>query len=361
MNVTLTASENCLQAVYQNNGLLSVDSEHNVLRGVVVLQVGNLNEPDDRPLTIDSVTLDQVLSIASRDPKGIRARWEHPTLDSDRLSSFLGRWRNFRKTSDGLTLLADLHISKTVMNSNGRGKWVLGMAEEDPSAIGVSMAPNLNKEEMQRDLNDQGLYPVRVNSLSAFDIVDEPAATRGGLFGDSTPFSVADATDYFSRQGKNPEEAPMPDKNEANAAIEELQGRVDGMASSINEIKAMLSKQQPTEEEVELAKKQELSKLERERSIELFSLAENAGFEDYQARAEKWINSDLSVEQVKSMLPAMMSASNPLSKDAGAPADDPDASIKAEYQSQLSIYQAAGVSEEDFVASMKATAAQSEI
>lgn len=161
----------------------SVDLKAEVIRGAKVIQAGDTN--DDRPITIDAETLAQVVEYGNRPNRGIKARFTHPSMSDDGLGRFLGRWEDFRV--DGDAVLADLHISPTAHETpdGDIADYVLALAAEDPEAFGVSIVAGPDQEAMQKlreGLEDGARVPLRLAKLRAADIVDEPAATRGGLF-----------------------------------------------------------------------------------------------------------------------------------------------------------------------------------
>ena len=89
-----------------------VDRQANVIYGASMMQVGDLNEGDARPWTVDMETLQQALSLAQQSRTGVKARFTHPNMSSDGMGSYLGRWANWR--IEGETLRAD-------RRSNARG------------------------------------------------------------------------------------------------------------------------------------------------------------------------------------------------------------------------------------------------
>ena len=95
-----------LKALRGLSSAARVDRVRNVISGVSVIQVGPLNEGDSRPWIIDAMTAKQVVSMGNASPKGLKARWTHPGMSNDGLGSFLGRWKKFRLSDDGATVLA---------------------------------------------------------------------------------------------------------------------------------------------------------------------------------------------------------------------------------------------------------------
>jgi hypothetical protein len=167
---------------------LKVDRENNIIYGASILQSGPLN--DDRPWEVDDESLAQVVSLGNRPNRGTKARVTHPNMSNDGFGSHLGRWQNFR--IDGDTVRADLHISDTAFDApkGDIATYVMDLAEDDPEAFGVSIATSLDFDAMEETETD-GVSLLRVAKLRAADIVDEPAATRGGLFS-VDQFSVDD-------------------------------------------------------------------------------------------------------------------------------------------------------------------------
>lgn len=160
-------------------GVERVDRTRNVIFGASIIQSGDLN--DDRPWEVDTEALEQVVQLGNRPNKGTKARVTHPNMSNDGFGTHLGRWKNFRL--DGDTVRADLHIADAAFDTpkGDLASYVLDLAEEDPEAFGVSIATRLDEGAMD-ELEEDGRTKLRVSSLRAADIVDEPAATRGGLF-----------------------------------------------------------------------------------------------------------------------------------------------------------------------------------
>lgn len=176
-----------------------VDRKAKVIFGANLMQIGDLNEGDSRNWTVDAETLSQAAKFMSQGNNGTKARYTHPNMSSDGMGSFLGRWKNAKV--DGDTLRGDLHVAEAAFNSpqGDLGTYVLDLAEEDPEAFGVSLATKLDwdnldefesaqyEERRQARKNNEALpelkkWPMRFTGIRAGDVVDEPAATRGGFF-----------------------------------------------------------------------------------------------------------------------------------------------------------------------------------
>jgi hypothetical protein len=63
----------------------------------------------------------------------------------------------------------------------------MDLAEEDPESFGVSAATSLSDSMYQES---ESIIPLRLNGIRAVDFVDDPAATRGGLFDMTTPHGL---------------------------------------------------------------------------------------------------------------------------------------------------------------------------
>lgn len=165
-----------------------VDRKNNIIFGASLIQLGDLN--DDRDWTVDDGTLSNALEIMQRGNNGSKARFTHPNMSADGMGSYLGRWKNLR--IDGDKLRGDLHVAQSAFKTpNGDlGTYVMDMAEEDPESFGVSLATRIDDEAMknlkaEKKTSDpawKGRTPLRFKAVHAADVVDEPAATRGGFF-----------------------------------------------------------------------------------------------------------------------------------------------------------------------------------
>lgn len=177
-----------------------VDRVQNVIYGVSMAQLGPCMGHD---MMFDSVTLDQIVEMAVS-KNGLKSRFTHPGLSADGLGSFLGRVKNPCRIGDKAT--GDLFLSEIAFMSprGDLGSYVLGLAEKDPDAFGMSIVCYLactvwvmedGREVVRYDYEKQQagelkrpsgarneLPAARLSSLRAVDLVDEPAANRDGLF-----------------------------------------------------------------------------------------------------------------------------------------------------------------------------------
>ncbi len=161
-----------------------VDRKAKVIFGANLMQVGDLNECDARDWTVDAETLSQAQKFMAQKNTGTKARYTHPNMSSDGMGTYLGRWKN--PVIDGEILRADLHLADSAFKSpqGDLGTYVMDLAEEDPEAFGVSLAPKNDIENLREfeKKNPSQKWPIRFTGVRAADVVDSPAATTGGLF-----------------------------------------------------------------------------------------------------------------------------------------------------------------------------------
>ncbi len=149
-----------------------LDRENNIIYGAALLKIGKVR--DKRGWIVSRATLDQVINFANQESEGIKARFDHPSEGRSSLGTFLGRWKNFRIEGD--MIRADLHIAQSAFKTpyGDLASYVLNMVDESPESLGVSIvAP------FAADFDGQELS---FSSVTAFDIVDSPAGTDGGMF-----------------------------------------------------------------------------------------------------------------------------------------------------------------------------------
>lgn len=188
------AAESFRTATLRAAPMVGVDREARRINGAKVMQLGRVN--DSRPWEVDETTLDQVVNFGRSYNKGTKARYTHPSMSDDGFGKYLGRWTNFRR--DGDAVYADLQLADSAFDTpNGDlATYVMDLAEEDPEAFGVSAATRLNFS-MNQEPPEGEVIPLRLDGLRAIDIVDEPAATRGGLFDMTTMAGLPALTSWI--------------------------------------------------------------------------------------------------------------------------------------------------------------------
>jgi len=321
-----------------------VDREKKIIFGASLFQAGDIN--DERPWTVDDGSLKNALELMQKGNSGTKARFTHPNMSADGMGSFLGRWKNPRIEGD--TLRADLHIAEQAFRSpqGDLGTYVMDMAEDDPDMFGVSLATRVNEAEMEKlrleRLSEnpewKGRLPLRFRAIHAADVVDEPAATRGGFF------SLSDV----DNRNLPAQATLLLDSYFADAEPEVVTARINGFLATYFKGKgktmpepAIAEPATPAAEPVatvDLAAERKAAAEaaraeERNRITQIHALCKRAGKDSL---ADAFCEKGLSVGEVQTELFNALCSSNAPVGDAGtSPADestDENAAYKAEYK-----------------------------
>ena len=203
-----------------------VDDENNIIRGAYIAQAGPFKSAGRGEFDNDAI--DELLRLGRKAPNGLKARFTHPTLSSDGLGRFVGRWKNLRivergpresfgnlKTDRVKALVGDLHIDPTAMepppDGGGTpiGVYIMRLAQSDPDAFSTSLVLTVDKEyrmdkngHRATDDNGNELPPLwRPTAVHAADIVDTGDASDGFLSVDALPDAVVRrGTELLDRQ-----------------------------------------------------------------------------------------------------------------------------------------------------------------
>lgn len=164
-----------------------VDRKSRTIFGAKALQVGPLNPGDARPWKVDQTSLSQLVDYVNAKQNGAKMRFAHPNMSRDGMGRHIGRATNPQiikdPTGDYVGVDAVLNNAQAGSRTADMVDHVLSMAESAPEDFGLSIAPLLDHEAMGKIEPDaNGLIPIRIKGLHAIDFVDDPAATRGGLF-----------------------------------------------------------------------------------------------------------------------------------------------------------------------------------
>jgi hypothetical protein len=339
-----------------------VDRKANIIFGANLMQVGDLNDGDARPWTVDAETLSQAQQFMSRGNNGSKARFTHPNMSSDGMGSYLGRWKNVRV--DGGTLRGDLHIADAAFKSpqGDLGTYVMDLAESDPEAFGVSLATRLDQKDLEEfDRKRTGeKWPMRFSDIRAGDIVDEPAATRGGMFdlttpdlrnlpaqatlllstyfGDAEPEVVRGRINAFlDRYLANKGPTPMADEKPVEEIVEPTETPVEETAETATE----------TEPTADLST--DLAAVERDRCKKIRALCELAGASD---KFNTFVDNNFSVAETQAALRDIVAKKSPVLSQAVAQESESseDAKLKAEYAEMVKFKVTMGQSEADYIA-----------
>jgi hypothetical protein len=346
-----------------------VDRKAMTITGAKAMQIGPLNSGDSRPWKVDATSLDQLEALANASGRGAKMRFAHPNMSSDGMGRHLGRATNARRVSDpaGDYTAVDLKLIDAAKRGpkGDLASHVMDLAEQAPEDFGLSIAPLLDRaamDKMEPDAN--GLRAIRIKELRAIDVVDEPAATRGGLFSlesDSLADLPAQATDlldtFFSESSADVIRARF------GAFLNTyLRNRGDTDVTTTEQAPAIIPAAQPAPVVVPVATlsieaeaaRAELAKAAKRGEIEaLCKLAKlddatkdlflKAGFS--RAEAQAWIKDS---GTLSAQNPPLGEGSNdPSGEQKKTPAD----AFGAEYDAQAATFAAMNISREQYVAS----------
>lgn len=360
-----------------------VDRKNRVIRGAKAMQFGRLNEGDARPWKVDQTTLEQLRDAVNQSNNGVKMRFSHPNMSRDGMGRHLGRARNARIVGEGADayVAVDAHLSDAANRTphGNLAEHVLDLAEESPDQFGLSIAPVLDMEAMQaavqqekKDRVDDGYEPIRMSKLRAIDFVDEPAATRGGLFSldsdsladlpaqaswlldtffaDATPEVIRGRFDeflktYLTSRGDN---LMTTSTNGPTAAdLEAKQAEIDALTKKVADLEAKV--ESPPADE---AKKAE-AKAELQRRSEISALCQLANVSDKDR--DLMLDAGMSRAEVHEHLKSRLSAVNaPVSETStqGEPKTDDD-KLGAEWDQFSEVYGRMGLTREQYIASRK--------
>lgn len=202
----------------------TVDREKGIIHGVILAEEMTFK---DKRGEFDRPAIRKVVSLAKEKSGGLKSRWTHPTLSSDGLGKFLGRFHDVRSDTvlrevgrDGngkplvqerLVARGDLYLDSTALDTppdGGKplGIYVMDLADSDSDAFGTSLVlqsdKNLRLDKKGSPLKDEAtgedLPPLWMpTALHSSDIVDDGDATMTFLSSDI----LAGLPDTIVRQG----------------------------------------------------------------------------------------------------------------------------------------------------------------
>lgn len=183
---------------------VGVDAEKKIIHGYVVAQKGPFKSEGRGEF--DDKSLSEIVRLYGEHPKGLKARFAHPSLSDDGIGKFLGRSRDARL--DGDKVRADLHLDPTSFHtpSGDLGGYVMALAQSDAGAFSSSLVLQIKQElrlneDGTRKVDEEGnpLPPLwRPTKLHASDVVDTGDAVDDFL---STQLSVDSLPDALVRRG----------------------------------------------------------------------------------------------------------------------------------------------------------------
>jgi len=200
----------------------SIDAEEGVILGVKVTSEG---EAKGHGVWLDREFVQDTVKLGKEMGAGVKARFGHPTMCSEALGTYIGRYKNFRTYSEKLGksdtrhhAIADLHLDDIAEKSpkGNLKEYVLEMANSNPDMFGSSIVFTQGKLKEKEIETTDGEKVTReyatIEKLHATDLVDEPAATDGlfsSLHEDELAFQVTRFLDahpeVYEAVHKNPE------------------------------------------------------------------------------------------------------------------------------------------------------------
>lgn len=368
-----------------------VDRQSMTIFGAKAMQMGPLDPEDERKQKVDLTTLQQLVAYTNQHNAGAKMRFSHPNMSRDGMGRHVGRAKNARIVGDGDSayVAIDSKISESARRSpNGNlADYVLDMADETPEDFGLSIVPILDREAMAKIQPDaNGLVPIRMKGLRAIDVVDEPAATRGGLFslnsdsvadlpaqatylidtffGDAGPDVIRGRFDeflntYFRTKGANMATLVEPSADVAakQKEIDTLKAENDALKAEVAAVQAEISalKAGTTPPVVDPVK--ETARVELSRRSEITALCTLAKVAD--ADRDLFLAAGFSRSEAQDYLKSSgrLSLNNPPISEGG---NDPlqkkqtdEEKYGAEFDKFSEIYSRQGIKREQFIASRK--------
>lgn len=203
----------------------TVDRDKGIIHGVILAEEGVFK---DRRGEFDRASIRKVVSLAKLRASGLKSRFAHPSLSSDGLGKFLGRYHDVRSDTvlreagqdaagkplvrEMLVARGDLYLDQTALEPSpeGGGKplgvYIMDLAESDSDALGASLVLQTDQitrtDSKGRPLTDEStgeeLPPLWMpTALHAADVVDDGDATHSFLSADI----LAGLPDAIVRQG----------------------------------------------------------------------------------------------------------------------------------------------------------------
>lgn len=203
----------------------AVDREKGIIHGVAVCSEG---EAKGHGVHLDSEFISDVVDGGNaKDRQGLKARFGHPTMCSESLGTFIGRFKNF--SVDGEIARADLYLSNSAKDAPGGDlyEYMLTMAEDEPDMFGTSIVFTPGKFYRRNEDGDkvygytktgewnevydetEGPEFIEMAELHGCDAVDEPAANEGLFSGETIAGQIThflqDNPDIIQRLSDSPE------------------------------------------------------------------------------------------------------------------------------------------------------------
>lgn len=171
----------------KTGNMVGVDRQANVLRGVVICEVGDFKTQRGR---FNSAGIARVASMMRMDRDGIRSRFRHPGLLQDSLGSFLGRLRNAR--IEATRCRADLHFDVSAFKTpeGDLANYLMDLADSDERAFAFSLNAQFEKV-IETDYRGRPVRGADGLQLSPLWVVQSIAAVDAVDIGDATSSALA--------------------------------------------------------------------------------------------------------------------------------------------------------------------------
>lgn len=165
-----------------------VDKENGILYDVILCEAG---EAKGHGVFLEESFIEDVVSLAGKNPVGLKCRFGHPTMSSEALGTYVGRITNVR-LQDGNKAIGDLHLDPSAKLAPGGDlySYVLELASSSPISFGLSIVFKSKElyqydsegkkvviEEDGSNYNSQEKLYISIDSLFGCDLVDAGAAT----------------------------------------------------------------------------------------------------------------------------------------------------------------------------------------
>lgn len=191
---------------FEQQSQTRVDREKGIIYNAAIVTVGPAK---GHGVELEREFIEETARQGNEFKNGVKMRYGHPTMSSTALGTFLGRAKNFRVDNSGQVPIsrADLFLS-TEAKESPQGdlySYVLGMAENEPDAFGLSIVfkpgDKYQRDEDGLKVKDQFESErttfVEMKKLTHVDFVDDPAANEDGLFSSFNSSTIAGQVSEF--------------------------------------------------------------------------------------------------------------------------------------------------------------------
>jgi hypothetical protein len=246
-----------------SDSTVKVDVENGIIYNCALITEGDAR---GHPFSIDSQTVAQLVSLVNASAEGCKSRFRHPNVKTstdpegniiqqvaDDTGTMVGRIRAARLETivqDGKSVAqarGDVYLGRFSSVLPGQGDvraYLLGIAQDDPGAIGLSAFFPYTLEPVVDAFGQIiGKPAARMLALDSIDFVSVPAANRHGLLSAVTlydpqpPSGTPDpltwpAPDSAGWNDSNPQDearAPIPEQDDGYHVDDFISDEIEGM------------------------------------------------------------------------------------------------------------------------------------